>query len=68
MVEMALGREKLRRELKVSPQLYNRTYICFIDMKSAFDTLNRDRILVEMLANNLPPECIVALSRIYKCT
>ena len=38
---------------------YDRIYVCFIDLKAAFDTCSRDRILVELLASKFPIDCIV---------
>ena len=73
MVEIAKKKERERRiELKRRLGKYkmtkteSRTYICFIDLRKAFDTVDRDLIIAEMIKKQLPMDTICLVAKIFR--
>ena len=45
IMEKAVDREKARRVAKINPQDTDKTFVCLIDLKLAFDKVDRDILI-----------------------
>ena len=63
-MDKAVDREKVRRQMKIQPADHQKTFVCCIDLKTAFDKVDRDLLIEECIRIKLPVEMI---SLIAKC-
>ena len=68
MIELAINREKRRREMRISPEKYNRTYVIYFDMSVAFCALRRCRVIQSLLRLKVPMQCVVAIAKMFDAT
>ena len=67
-MERAHTREKRRREAKITPNETDKTFVCFVDLKLAFDKVDRDILIQEMIRLQLPIELITLVAKILMNT
>ena len=67
-METSVDREKARRRAKMQTNDHNKTYVCFIDLKLAFDKVDRDILIDEMIRIKLPAEIITLIAKILMNT
>ena len=63
-MEKAVDREKARRVAKINPQDTDKTFVCLIDLKLAFDKVDRNILIHEMIKIKLPIEVISIVAKI----
>ena len=68
MSEKAKDSERIRRRIGTKPNDNDKTFICFLDARKAFDLVNRDLLLIEMLKMELPIEVITVVAKILRTT
>ena len=67
-MEQSVDRERSRRAAKIQANDHNKTYVCFIDLKLAFDKVDRDILIQEMIRIKLPVEIITLIAKILMNT
>ena len=73
---LSLAKEKKERQDKRRKQTTEakkkeqeeRTHICFIDLRKAYDMVNRDMLLTEMIDQKFPAETIAAVAKLMDGT
>ena len=68
MGEKARQHEEKRRANKVAPNNREHTYVGMIDLKQAYDRVNRQILILQMAKEGLPEETIVATAKIMENT
>ena len=68
MGEVARARENARRTEKAKPSDRDKTYIGLVDMRAAFDRLDRMELLTLMAQAPIPPEVTTAVAKIMNST
>jgi hypothetical protein len=46
----------------------NRTFVCLLDLASAFDLLRRDLLLIDMLRMGIPAEAVTLVAKVLRTT
>ena len=67
-MDKAVTREKVRRVANIQPAAHQKTFVCLIDLKLAFDKVDRDLLINEMMRVNLPIETITLVGKILMST
>jgi hypothetical protein len=67
-MEKAVEREQTRRKMNIQPADHQKTFVCLIDLKLAFDKVDRDLLIKEMIRINLPTEMTTLVAKILMNT
>ena len=54
--------------MNIQPADHQKTFVCLIDLKLAFDKVDRDLLIQEMIRVKLPAEMITLISKILMNT
>ena len=68
MGETALAEEVLRRKNGTKPGMRDKTYVGLIDMRAAYDKVDRQVLLGMMRTTSIPGEVTEAVAKIMKST
>ena len=68
MGETALAEEVLRRKSGAKPGMRDKTYVGLIDMRAAYDKVDRQVLLGMMRTTSIPGEVTEAVAKIMKST
>ena len=68
LTEKLLSYEQDRRNRKARTGSQDKTFICFIDLKSAYDLVNRDLLMAKLMELQIPEHLLITIGRMLNTT